>query len=643
MDALARLLLTYLVHSTVLLGGAWIAGRVLGERRLALQEALLRAALLGGFATAALQVSLGFEPLGGVLRLPSAVPAEGAGSRAAAVGPPSLPAHAHAEAPTGAPAPARPVRPRPMGFVIVPAEPTWAERASAMAWRLGATRWREGLALAWLSLAAFALARLAVASRRLERLLRDRQALPGGALAPQVAAVGDALGLPAPLRISAAPRLSVPLATGVLRPEVCLPKRAVVELGPDEQVALCAHELAHVRRRDPAWILAARLAESVAPLQPLNAWARRRLQDVAECLSDDLAVSVSARPLGLARSLVDVASWTLDEPALLPAAAAGALAARSRLGHRVERLMDPVRRLERPRRLLLPAAAAVVLATALVTPVVSGSARDPEPAPAPVIQSPAAAPEAARPAPVPRARAEAQARPAPEERAAAEEARRKTEERLEEIGRRIEERAKLHDGEIRTLEKELQARLGRFHPDDADVQRLASEIDRAAQELTTATLAALEPPADRRAQSEATREAARRMAELQREMRDKAGATRVPAEEMRALQERLRAVTDQVRPTEEEREELRRLSRELARQSMPDLSELSRRLRDDARRQALESRHASERAREAMRRATEELRRAAEEMRMAVDEVRQESLGARPRPEPEAKPGVPRP
>jgi len=95
----------------------------------------------------------------------------------------------------------------------------------------------------------------------------------------------------------------------------------VAELAADEQVALCAHELAHVARRDPAWVLLARLAEALAPVQPLNAWARRRLQDLAECLSDDLAVTASGRPLGLARSLVDVASWTLGERPLLPAAA----------------------------------------------------------------------------------------------------------------------------------------------------------------------------------------------------------------------------------------------------------------------------------------------------------------------------------
>ena len=139
------------------------------------------------------------------------------------------------------------------------------------------------------------------------------------------------------------------------------------------------------------------MIEAVAPLQPLNAWARRRLQDLAECLSDDLAVAASGQPEGLARSLVDVAAWRAADTVYLPMAAQ-ALSARGRLGHRVERLMDPLRTLERPGRLLLPLAGAAVLATALVTPVVSGStvpeaepsAREsaPEPPAPPPLRSP---------------------------------------------------------------------------------------------------------------------------------------------------------------------------------------------------------------------------------------------------------------
>ena len=64
---LASWLLTYLVHSTVLLGAAWLISRALGDRHLALQEILLRIALVGGVVTATVQVGLGVEPVGGAV------------------------------------------------------------------------------------------------------------------------------------------------------------------------------------------------------------------------------------------------------------------------------------------------------------------------------------------------------------------------------------------------------------------------------------------------------------------------------------------------------------------------------------------------------------------------------------------------
>ena len=62
-------LLTYAVHSTLLLGGAWLVSRRLGGRRLAVQETLWKLALVGGLATATLQLGLGVRPLGGAWAL----------------------------------------------------------------------------------------------------------------------------------------------------------------------------------------------------------------------------------------------------------------------------------------------------------------------------------------------------------------------------------------------------------------------------------------------------------------------------------------------------------------------------------------------------------------------------------------------
>jgi Zn-dependent protease with chaperone function len=215
MEPVVRWLLTYLVHSTLLLGAAGLARLALRERRLALQEALLRAALVGGFVTAGLQVGLELRPLAGSLAVPVTTPASALVSAPASAG----------VVPVAATRPSEP-------SVV-----TSSLRARGTVAALAAG-WRPGLAIAWAALAGAGLAGLAVAALRLRRLLRR------------------------PVPVSVAERLSVPLATGVLRPEVCLPARAVHELGADEQAALCAHELAHVARRDPAWILLARLAEA---------------------------------------------------------------------------------------------------------------------------------------------------------------------------------------------------------------------------------------------------------------------------------------------------------------------------------------------------------------------------------------------
>ncbi len=61
-------LLTYALHSTLLLGLAWLLTRRLVESP-ARREQLWKAALVGGLVTATLQTALPFEPVSGVMSL----------------------------------------------------------------------------------------------------------------------------------------------------------------------------------------------------------------------------------------------------------------------------------------------------------------------------------------------------------------------------------------------------------------------------------------------------------------------------------------------------------------------------------------------------------------------------------------------
>ena len=573
MTLLTSWALTYLLHSTLLLGGAAVLCRLLRERRLGLQEAVLRAALVGGLLTASLQLGLGVQPLGGVFTLPEEPPVvrgePGVGPTDAAR------ASGDVEVVFGSlPTVLETVRNQD-GAARTPGG--WSFPAPSV--------WRPVLTGVWAAVALLALARLGVAAVRLRRVLRSRHPLANDDLASRATALAAGLGLRRPVPVSTVPRLDVPLATGVLHPEVCLPTRALEQLECEQQVALCAHELAHVARRDPAWILAARLVEAVAPVQPLNTWARRRLQDLAECLSDDLAVAASGRPLGLARSLVDVASWTVAEPVSLPAAVSGALSTRSRLGHRVERLMDPLRSLERPRRFVLPLAAAAVLATALVTPVVSGHpggepARVPEsleavePAPAPTApEAPEAppAPPAPEAPPAPPAPDAPEAPEAPEAPAAPES---DAERRLEELTQRIAERAEGQQAALAKVEDEIDALVEASLPDHEALERLGRDVEVAARALADAQRAQHEGTAQDDASRKDVEEARRQMRAAQRELREAVRAAQIPEEQMRQIREKARTIARAARPTAEERAEIRRLAREVARDAHPDMSEL---------------------------------------------------------------------
>ena len=75
-------ILTYLIHSSLLIGLALILSRRLGERRLALQEMLIRAAVVGAIATSTIQFSADIRPYSGRFDI------SGASTRDAAAPPP---------------------------------------------------------------------------------------------------------------------------------------------------------------------------------------------------------------------------------------------------------------------------------------------------------------------------------------------------------------------------------------------------------------------------------------------------------------------------------------------------------------------------------------------------------------------------
>jgi len=333
-DTLVSFLLTYAVHSTLLLAAAWLACRARLVRSPQTEDALFKAAACGGVLLAALHVTIGLPTLARPRAAPDATPVVTATLSAPA------PARRENEAPRAEGPPARaaadvrpaaaPRREAPLAAWAPSPEPT------------GSARWAGPSAGvlaggAWLAIAAALVARQLARRRRWLARLGERRAVPDGWLATTFArlcARGDVAG--AALTATRAPELTSPVA--IDGREVCLPRRAVEALPRAQQAPMLAHEIAHLVRRDPAWLRLLLLIESVFFFQPLNRMARRRVQAVSELLCDDWAVRSTRGRLHLARCLAEVAAWR--RAAAAPAPAAGmADGDPSSLLRRVERLV----------------------------------------------------------------------------------------------------------------------------------------------------------------------------------------------------------------------------------------------------------------------------------------------------------------
>ena len=275
-DFASAWLLTYLVHSTVVLIVAWI---VTSRTRVSesVREVIWKCALVGGIVTATLQTAVAREPLGGQLRLASRT----------------------------APPPAA-LRVSLRGDLPTSSEPR------IMLARPRGVQWSAALVIVWLTGSGAGLLWLTIAHARTLRVLADRTPLDATPMATRLAALLDRARVRKRVELTCSGSIASPVALS--GDEVCLPRRALFELAPNEQDGMLAHEVAHLVRRDPQWLVAARAIETVLFMQPLNRLARHRMQETAEFLCDDWAVSRMSQPVTLAKCLAAVAEWVGRAP-----------------------------------------------------------------------------------------------------------------------------------------------------------------------------------------------------------------------------------------------------------------------------------------------------------------------------------------
>jgi beta-lactamase regulating signal transducer with metallopeptidase domain len=318
-------MLTYLIHSTILVLSVWLICR--GIRPLAKRigpsgENLgWKLALVGAFVSASVQVAAGINPALGALELEA--------------GPKVV-----ERAPALESQPQRVLRTRPgtptdEGEVVMLGAGPDAQTSSPASVVEPAPLWPKLLVGAWLLGAIIALARLGGSVVGLRRKLADRRAVIEDPVLESFLTLCRDVDIRRKIRLTASPSISSPIA--LWRSEIVIPQRAVEELSPAAMRSVLAHEIAHLERRDPHWLALAAVIEALCFFQPLNRLARRGMQESAELLCDDWAIARTGDGVQFAKSLAELASWNAAAP--MSVLVAGMLGERP-LVRRVERALD---------------------------------------------------------------------------------------------------------------------------------------------------------------------------------------------------------------------------------------------------------------------------------------------------------------
>ena len=148
--------------------------------------------------------------------------------------------------------------------------------------------------------------------RACSNLVRDARHATSARLAEAVHAWAARMGL-APPDIRLSDRTAAPLTLGIRRSVIVLP-RAMEAADGAVLEAVVAHEMAHVRRHDFAWNLAAEIATSLVAFHPALWLLRRRLAVARETACDEQVCASGMPWRRYARVLLEVAASSLRTP-----------------------------------------------------------------------------------------------------------------------------------------------------------------------------------------------------------------------------------------------------------------------------------------------------------------------------------------
>ncbi len=354
--AALTLAFTYLMHSTLLLGGVWLAVRSGRIRSETLKERLWKLAAVLALVTAPLQLTLGVSSstlelaFGGTRTLErsdDAVTTSVASAVDRSLFAPRL-LHQRSsekvETRLDEIASKRDAASVANEFVAdrltskrLPIVSEMSDNASVVSTvreRAPALAWMAGVLIVF-----FCVGILRVLGQTIlfSLHLRDCEVVHEPTVCRMVEQIAKRGGVRRRIRLLVSPTFRQPAAFGAFRWTIVLPEEVLRTFESTELFALLAHEAAHLVRGDAVWLWWGRILCSCFAFQPLNFLARRGWRRSAEILCDEWAVTHSANRLALARCLTRVGEASLPAPRVQ---ALWALGSPSHLSERVERLVN---------------------------------------------------------------------------------------------------------------------------------------------------------------------------------------------------------------------------------------------------------------------------------------------------------------
>ncbi|MDQ3283577.1 MAG: M48 family metalloprotease [Acidobacteriota bacterium] len=261
-------IVTYLIHSTLLITAVWLAVRWI--RSASVRDTLWKIALVGAVVTTTLQMTVPFERL-----LPR-----------------NAPARVTMELP---PAPVAMTTPLRLGAqhnnIAAPAEKRGLD---------------SYLPLAYAALLLLLLARLALGRNRFLAAVKDRVEVlvgPDRALLDRLCATAR---IQRPVRLTESAGVRSPVA--MMGWEIVVPEVVFSRLTEEQRETILAHELGHLVRRDPHWLAVAEVLKAVLCFQPLNWVVQAKMKETAEFLCDDAAVLQTGNQKALVETLAELAA-----------------------------------------------------------------------------------------------------------------------------------------------------------------------------------------------------------------------------------------------------------------------------------------------------------------------------------------------